>query len=144
MCNYFPYPLCVFVQTGERLQSQTVEDCSSCHIEILNSRPPLGETAPLTDPEALNTLLPSAGSLSVSCVPDYCPQSVTASWNRPALQQITCLTNETYFHTLQEDLSEVQQIPEIKSSVEPSESLQEPSCSVIYGYISNETYKVQS
>ncbi|XP_049435302.1 leukemia inhibitory factor receptor isoform X1 [Epinephelus fuscoguttatus] len=119
-------------ETGERLQSQKVEECSCCDIEIVNSRPPLDET--------LNTL-PSPGSKSFSpTLPlqvDYCPQSVTVSWDTPDLQQITCITNKTYLPTAVEDLSEAEGVTEIKSSCETSESLLE-SCSVIYGYISND------
>ncbi|XP_074495372.1 leukemia inhibitory factor receptor isoform X2 [Sebastes fasciatus] len=132
-------------ETGERLQAQKVEECISCDIEILNTKPPVAETTKLRDPEPLSTL-PSPGSQSApsasspSCVPllqsDYCPQSVTVFWDRPALQQVTCITNKTYLHTVKEDLSEAQ-VNEIKSSSEPSESLQEPF-SVIYGYIAND------
>ncbi|XP_042344411.1 leukemia inhibitory factor receptor [Plectropomus leopardus] len=127
-------------ETSEKLQSQKVEECSCCDIEILNSRPLLEET--------MNSL-PSPGSqaspltLSLSCVPlqaDYCPQSVTVSWDRPDLQQMVCISNKTYLHTVEEDdLSEKQQarIIEIKSGCEPSENLLE-SCSVVYGYISSD------
>ncbi|XP_044051060.1 oncostatin-M-specific receptor subunit beta isoform X2 [Siniperca chuatsi] len=128
-------------ETGERIQSQKVE-CSSCDIEILNTRP-LNETTALRDPEPLNTLQSpgsqsASSTLSFSCVPlhaNYCPQSATV-WDRPILQQIACKTNKTYFYTMEEDSSEAQvMFDEIN---EPSESLQE-SCSVIYSYISNET-----
>lgn len=134
----------MFVQ-AERLQSQKVEECRSCDIEILSTRPPPNETTTLRDPEALNTL-PSPGSLaspstlSLSRVPlqaGYCPQMVMLLWDGPALQQIEGITNKTYFHTTEEDLSEAQQV--IFSEVnELSESLQE-SCSVTYGYISKDT-----
>ncbi|XP_078107293.1 leukemia inhibitory factor receptor isoform X1 [Sander vitreus] len=125
-------------EIGERLQSQKVEECSCCDIEILNTRPLLDETTALRDAEPMNTL-PSPGSqpfpsaLSLSCVPlqtEYCPQSVKQ----------TCISNKTYLHTNEEDLSEAQQVmlTDIKSSLESSESLQESSC-VIYGYIVSET-----
>lgn len=130
---------------AERLQSQKVEECSSCEIEILNTRPPLNETTTLRDPEPLSTL-PSPGSqaspstLSLSRVPlqaDYCRQSVMVLWEGPALQQIAGVTNKTCFHTTEEALGEAQQVM-FSELNEPPESLQE-SCSVIYGYISKDT-----
>lgn len=135
----------MFVQTIEKMQSQKVEECSSCNIEILNNRPPLNETTARSDPEPRNTV-PSPGSqsspstLPLSCVllhTDYCPQSVTVLWGRPALQQTACITNKTYFQTMEMgDWSEAQVM--LNETSAPSESLQE-SCSVIYGYISNDT-----
>ncbi|XP_029295925.1 leukemia inhibitory factor receptor [Cottoperca gobio] len=125
-------------ETGERLQSQKMAECISCDIEILTSTPLLNETTALRDPEPPNAP-PCPGSqsspstMSLSSVPlqqDYVPQSVTAF-----PQQITCITNDSYFHTREEDLSE------IKSSVEPPESLTE-SCSVTHGYIPNNTSEV--
>ncbi|XP_070761070.1 leukemia inhibitory factor receptor [Enoplosus armatus] len=121
-------------ETDKRLQSQKLEECSSCNIEILNTRPPLTETTTLRDPEPLNTSPASQSSPStlplsrVTLQADYCPQSTTVLWYRPALQQIQCMTNKTYFHTMEED-SEVNEI---------NARLQE-SCSVMYGYISNDT-----
>uniref|UniRef100_UPI0037E7C2D6 leukemia inhibitory factor receptor isoform X2 n=1 Tax=Semicossyphus pulcher TaxID=241346 RepID=UPI0037E7C2D6 len=120
-------------ETSQMLQSQKPEECRSCEIEILITRPPLRETA-LTDPEALNAPPPP-----LSCVPlqgEYCPQR----WDSAALQQSTCITNKTYFHTIEKDFSETQQVrlSDITSSFEPPESPQD-SCNVIYGYISNDT-----
>ncbi len=130
-------PLCIFAQINERLQAPEVEQCSSCDIEILNVKPPLNETT--TQP--LNTL-PSPGSSpstsSPSCVllpADYCPQSGLCG--RPAHQQMICVTNKSYLSTVEEDLTEKQGI--ISENTEPSESLQE-SCSVVFGYISNDTF----
>ncbi|XP_042276180.1 oncostatin-M-specific receptor subunit beta [Thunnus maccoyii] len=133
-------------QTGEWLQTQRVEECISCDIEILNIRPPLNQTTTLRDPELLNTpssvFQSSPSSLSPSCEPlhsDYCPQSATVFWDTQTLQEITYIANKTYFHTMKEDLSEPQQDESSEiTSFEPSECLQE-SCCVIYGYISNET-----
>lgn len=135
----------MFVQTVERLQPQKVEECSCCEIEILNTRPPPNETTTLRDPEHLDTL-PSPGpqssssTLLLAYVPleaDYCPQSVMVLQNKPAPQQITYMTNKTYFHPMKEDLPEAKQAMFSEIS-EPSETPQE-LCSVIYGYISNDT-----
>ncbi|XP_028434715.1 leukemia inhibitory factor receptor isoform X2 [Perca flavescens] len=121
-------------ETSEQLQSQKVEECRCCNIEILNTRPLLDETTALRDAEPMNTLpspgsQPSPSALSLSCVPlqtEYCPQSVTVSCDRTTLQQ-TCISNKTYMHTIEEDLSEAQQVMLRESS------------SVIYGYIFSET-----
>ncbi|KAF1389404.1 hypothetical protein PFLUV_G00073080 [Perca fluviatilis] len=95
-------------ETSERLQSQKVEECSFCDIEILNTRPLQDETTALRDAEPMNTL-PSPGSQlspsasSLSCVPlqtEYCPQSVTVSCDRTILQQ-TCISNKTYMHNIE-------------------------------------------
>ncbi|XP_034547122.1 leukemia inhibitory factor receptor isoform X2 [Notolabrus celidotus] len=125
-------------ETGDRLQSEKPEECTSCNIEILNTRPFLTETTQ-GDPEDLNTSPSPAPALDLplSCVPfqtDYCPQL----WDGAALEQNTCITNQTYFHTMEEDLSETHvMLADIKSTLELSESQQE-SCNVICGYISNE------
>lgn len=129
--SHYHDPLCMFAQISERLQAQEVEECSSCDIEILNSKLPLNETTtePLNAP-------PSPGSQSrLPLHTDYCPQSVLC--HRPDPQQWTNVTNETYFHTVEEDLTEKQEI-RFSGISEASESLQE-SCSVVFGYISNET-----
>lgn len=127
-------PLCMFAQTVEWLQSQRVDECSSCDIEILYNRPPLNEPTTLSDGLPQSTP-PSPGSQS--CPPlqaEYCPQSVTVLLrDREAL---LCVTNKAYFHTAEEYLSEAQ--VRLSDIYEPSESLQE-SCSVEYGYISNDT-----
>ncbi|XP_070690651.1 leukemia inhibitory factor receptor [Pempheris klunzingeri] len=110
-------------ETVERLQSQKVEECVSCDIEILNTRPPLNETAPLRDPQHPNALPPPT-SMSLSCVPlqaDYCAQAVTAGWNRPDLLQKSCITNKTYFYPMEENVLEAQAI--FSEINEPSESL---------------------
>lgn len=128
-----------FLQETERLPPQKPEECISCDIEILNPRP--FQTEPtLRDPEPLNTSppSPSASPLLLSCdsyQADYCPQL----WDGAALQQTTCITNRTYFHTMEEDPSETQDVvfPDFKSSFEHFEILPE-SCHVISGYISNE------
>ncbi|XP_059192738.1 leukemia inhibitory factor receptor [Centropristis striata] len=136
-------------ETSEWLQSQKVEECSSCDIEILNTKPLLNQTAVLRDPEPLSTLpspgsqsSPSASSLSyVPLEAHYFPQSVTVFWESPAVQQITSVTNKTYLCTMEEeDFPEAQpdKFTEIKSSFEPSDIQQVP-CSVIYGYVSNDT-----
>ncbi|XP_054467793.1 leukemia inhibitory factor receptor [Anoplopoma fimbria] len=125
-------------ETAKQLQSQKVEECSSCVIEILTTRPPLAVTTALTHPEPLPG---SQSSPSLSCVPlqaDYCPQSVTVLWDGPALQPIACIKIKTYLRTMDEDLPEAQvMFTGIHSSFEPSESQQE-SCSVMYAYISND------
>ncbi|KAM7391310.1 hypothetical protein PAMP_022010 [Pampus punctatissimus] len=129
-------------ETCEQLQSQSVEECVSCDIEILNIKPLLNENT-LRDPELLNTpSLAAFQSLSPSCEPlqvCYFPQSATDLCGTETFQQTIYTENKTYFGTMEEDFSESQQVAssEITSS-EPSElSLQE--CSVIYGYIINET-----
>ncbi|CAJ1069255.1 leukemia inhibitory factor receptor isoform X1 [Xyrichtys novacula] len=130
-------------ETGERLNSQSPEECRSCDIEILNTRPLLTETTILGHPEHLNTtplLAPgsSPSALPLSCVPhhaEYCPQL----WDQAVLQQTTCITNETYFHTMERDPSETQGVTlsDIKISLNFSDCQQEP-CNVMSGYISNE------
>lgn len=110
----------MFAQTVEWMQSQRVDECSSCDIEILSDGLP-------------QSTLPSPGSQS--CPPlqaEYCPQSVTVMLrDREAL---LCVTNKAYFQTAEEDLAQVR----LSDVYEPSESLQE-SGSVEYGYISNDT-----
>ncbi|KAJ4941988.1 hypothetical protein JOQ06_011859 [Pogonophryne albipinna] len=244
-------------ETGERLQALKVEECSTCDIEILNSRPLLKETSALRDPAPLNpppspapqnpppspapqnpppspapqnpppspapqnpppspapqnpppspaplnpppppaplnappspaplnappspaplnappspaplnappspaplNAQPSPAPLNIPSSPapqssapitslssvlletGYCPQSVTVLRDRPDVQQMTCINNNnTFYHTVEEDSSEAQQLmfSEIKSSFEPSDSVHD-LCSVIYGYISNNT-----
>ncbi|KAM7415884.1 hypothetical protein PAMA_018107 [Pampus argenteus] len=128
-------------ETCERLQSQRVEECVTCDIEILNIRPLLNENTP-KDPELLNTpSLAAFQSVSPACEPlqvCYFPQSATVLCGTETFQETIYTENKTYFGTTGEDLSESQQVAssEITSS-EPSECLQE-SCSVIYGYIINE------
>ncbi|XP_076587335.1 leukemia inhibitory factor receptor isoform X2 [Chaetodon auriga] len=134
-------------EASERLQSQQMEECSSCDLEILNTRPVVNGTITPSDLEPLNTP-PSPGSqpprsiFSLSCVSlqeDYCPQSATALWDRTAPRQMVCVTNKTYFHTMEADLTAAQQavFSEINES---SESLQE-TCSIeYYGYISYDTF----
>lgn len=144
--NIRPPELDNFLDEAERLQSQE-EECRTCDIEILNTRPPPNETNTLRDPEPLNTLpslgppaFPSILSLSISPVQlqaDYCPQSVSMLWDGPAVHQISVITNKTYFHMMGGDFSEAPQV--IFNEVnEPSESPHE-SCSVVYGYISKDT-----
>lgn len=137
----------MFEQTDEWLQSQKVEECISCDIEILNTRPPLNKTTRLKEPELLNTPCPSASQsspsfFSSSCGPlqtDYYPQSAAMLWETQNLGQSTCIANKSYLDTIENDLSEPQQVASSEiTSFEPSECMQE-SCSVIYGYISNET-----
>lgn len=103
------------VQTAERLQSQEVEECSRCDIEILNTEAGFDDAARLINVEPLDTQV-SRGSQStpsteaLSCVPlhtDYCPQTVTVFSEGQALQQIPCVSNKTYFHNVEQDLSEV-------------------------------------
>ncbi|XP_022621028.1 leukemia inhibitory factor receptor-like isoform X3 [Seriola dumerili] len=131
-------------EAGERVQSHKVEECISCDIEILNTRPLLTEATTLRDPEPLNTLCSPGSQSSPSSLSEphkgYCPQSAELLSERPAPQQITCITNKSYFHTTVEDFSEPQEVTnsEIKSTSEPSDCLQE-SCSVVSGYISNDT-----
>ncbi|KAK9523056.1 hypothetical protein VZT92_019485 [Zoarces viviparus] len=122
-------------EIAEWLRPQRAEECSSCDIEILNTGPPLDETTALRDPD------PGPGpQSSPSAWPllqaDYCPQSVPALWGGPALQTITCVTNETYLHT-GEDLFEAQEIPftGIQSKFE--------SAGVLYAYISIDGFKVK-
>ncbi|XP_073322066.1 leukemia inhibitory factor receptor [Pagrus major] len=124
-------------ETSEWLQSQRVDECSSCDIEIVYTRPPLSEPTTLSVAGPLSTL-PSPGSQSCLLLRDeYRPQSVTVLLgDRADLHQVPCVTNKTYFHALEEDLSEAQ--VRLSEIYEPSESLQE-SCSVEYGYISNDT-----
>ncbi|XP_036954638.1 oncostatin-M-specific receptor subunit beta isoform X1 [Acanthopagrus latus] len=121
-------------ETVEWLQPQRVDECSSCNIEILYTRPPLNEPTTLSDAGPQSTP-PSPGTHS--CPPlqaEYCPQSVTVLLrDREAL---LCVTNKAYFHTVEEDLSEAQ--VRLSETCEPSESLQ-GSCSVEYDYISNGT-----
>ncbi|XP_074527018.1 leukemia inhibitory factor receptor [Halichoeres trimaculatus] len=128
-----------FLQETERLPSQKPEECISCDIEILNTRPFLIETTQ-RDLEPLNTPPPSppASSLLLSCEAyqmEYCPQL----WDGAALQQTTCITNRTYFDTTEEDPSDTQEIvfPDFKPSFELFESLPE-SCHVTSGYLPNE------
>ncbi|GLD54248.1 leukemia inhibitory factor receptor-like isoform X1 [Lates japonicus] len=136
-------------ETGERVQPHKVEECISCDIEILNTHPPLNESTTRRDPEPLN--MPpspcsqfSAPSLSPTCVPlqDYCPQSAPLLFEGPAPQQITCITNKSYFNSTVGYLFQPQEVAfsEIKPSFEPPDCLQE-SCSVVYGYISSDTMK---
>lgn len=124
----------MLAQTVEWLQPQRVDECSSCDIEILYTRPPLNEPTTLSDAGPQSTP-PSPGTHS--CPPlqaEYCPQSVTVLLrDREAL---LCVTNKAYFHTVEEDLSEAQ--VRLSETCEPSESLQ-GSCSVEYDYISNGT-----
>lgn len=141
---HYRNPLCMFVQASERLQAQQVEECSCCDIEILNTRPFVNATTTLSDPEPLSTPPPPGSrsppsTLSLARVPlqaDYCPQSTTVFWDSTALQHTACVTNKTYFHTMEKDLSEAQRAMSSESN-ERSESLQE-SCSDVYGYISND------
>ncbi|XP_071339602.1 leukemia inhibitory factor receptor isoform X2 [Trachinotus anak] len=133
-------------EAGERVQSQKVEECVSCDIEILNSRSDLNEATTLRDPEPPSRP-PSPGSQSsrssssASCVQPqgYCPQSATLLWEGPAFQQITCILNKNYFQPMVEDFFEPQDVTlsDINSSFDPSECLQESSC-VIYGYVSTD------
>ncbi|XP_041793411.1 leukemia inhibitory factor receptor [Chelmon rostratus] len=131
-------------EASERLQAQQVEECSCCDIEILNTRPFVNATTTLSDPEPLSTPPPPGSrsppsTLSLARVPlqaDYCPQSTTVFWDSTALQHTACVTNKTYFHTMEKDLSEAQRAMSSESN-ERSESLQE-SCSDVYGYISND------
>lgn len=135
-------------ETDRRLHSQEVEECISCVIEIVNTRPPLTETTTLIEPEPANILLlPGSDSSPASTTPsfepiqgDYCPQSATLRWDRPTPQRITSITNKSYLYSVVEDNSEPQEITSnvIKFSANPSECMQE-SCAVIYGYISNAT-----
>lgn len=101
------------LETDQRLQSLKTEECICCDIEIVTIRPPPNETA------------------------DYCPQSATLFLDRPALQQITSITNKSYFYTSGENFSEQQEV-RLGEITQPSECLQE-SCAVIYGYISSDT-----
>ncbi|XP_063753933.1 leukemia inhibitory factor receptor isoform X2 [Eleginops maclovinus] len=135
-------------ETGERMHALKVEEYRSCDIEILNSRPLLKETTALRDPAPPNTLpslasqssAPTTSLSSVLLETGYCPQSATVLRDRPDIQQMTSIKNEPFHHTMEEDSSEAQQLmfSEIKSSFEPSGSVHD-SCSVIYGYISNNT-----
>ncbi|XP_071775502.2 leukemia inhibitory factor receptor isoform X1 [Centroberyx gerrardi] len=140
-------------ETSERLQSQTVEECVSCDIEILPAGTPVTETTTLIDPELLNAPSSSASqsstlSSSALCMPpqaDYRPQSTAVRWESPVFQQVTSVTNQSYCSTIGGDFSEPQQvapkgISEI-NSLESSESLQE-SWSVMSGYISNDALSV--
>lgn len=112
--------VCLFVQTADRLQSQEVEECSRCDIEILNTGPRFDDTARLSNPEPLDTQI-SCGSqsspspVSLSCVPlqgDYCPQSVIVLWEEQALQQMTCFSSKSYFRNTEQDMSEVNKLSE--------------------------------
>ncbi|XP_026177146.1 oncostatin-M-specific receptor subunit beta [Mastacembelus armatus] len=120
-------------KTDERVLHHKVEDCISCDIEILDTHPPLNE--------AIN----QASSMALSCAPlqaDYRPQSAVLLCTTPALQQIKCIANRSYFDPMAGDVSEPQvTFSEIKSSFEPSDCLQE-SCSIICDYISSDTLQL--
>lgn len=136
----------MFVQASETVLSHKLEECISCDIEILNTRPPLNETTTLRDPEPVSELpspasqpfTPSLSPSSVSFQADYCPQSATLLCDKEAGQQTTCIINKSYFHSMVDSVSGPQQVTsEIKLSIEPDD-LQE-SCSVVYGYIYSDT-----
>ncbi|KAM4576175.1 leukemia inhibitory factor receptor isoform 2-T2 [Odontesthes bonariensis] len=130
-------------QTAQRLQSQKVEECISCDIEILNIRPLLSEKTSVRDAELTKTLcspcFPSSiSSKSPTCVPlqvDYHPQSAILLWDRPTPEQMICVTNKSYLRPVVENHSEPQEatISGKSFSFEPSE------CAVIHGYISDDT-----
>ncbi|XP_061585467.1 leukemia inhibitory factor receptor [Cololabis saira] len=133
-------------ETDQWTQSQRVEECICCDIEILNVKPLLNQTNLKGDPE-LKMLCspgtePCALSVSPSCEPvqaDYRPQSDTLLWDRPAQQQMMCIANKSYLSTADEILKPHESIfSEISSNFEISVCQQE-SCTVIYGYISEKT-----
>ncbi|KAF7659157.1 hypothetical protein LDENG_00002370 [Lucifuga dentata] len=112
-----------FYETSEKLQSQTVEECVICDIEILNA--------------------PSASASPSSCSPawvpliSHChPQLPAEIPERSDLQKITNINNKSYFHTLEEDFSEPQVTFDEITNLKVSGCLQK-SCSIIDGYISN-------
>ena len=142
------YTFCIFAQTAQRLQSQRVEECICCDIEILNIRPLLTETTSVRDAELTNTLCSpcspsSISSKSPNCVSlqaEYHPQSAILLQDRPTPQQMTCVTNKSYLRPVVENHSEPQQATTSGRSFssEPSDCLQE-SRALIYGYISDDS-----
>ncbi|KAG7489235.1 leukemia inhibitory factor receptor-like isoform X2 [Solea senegalensis] len=130
-------------QTGERVPSHKMEECITCDIEILNSHRPLLKPSTLRDPVFMSTQF-SDSSLSPLCVvpvKDYCPHSVTPPCERPALQQITCMTNRSYFYPMVDESSQTRgemTSSEVKPSFDLSDG-QQSSCTVTYGYVSNDT-----
>ncbi|KAM3867636.1 leukemia inhibitory factor receptor [Diretmus argenteus] len=130
-------------ETSERLQSETVEECVSCDIEILNAKPSRSETTTLIDREHPPSFSASTfPSFSPICMPlqtDYCPQSTAVLRESPVLQQITSIANRSYFDIV-EDFSGSQDASKDISEItclEPSEKVQE-SWSVVDDYISND------
>ncbi|XP_041855246.1 leukemia inhibitory factor receptor [Melanotaenia boesemani] len=115
----FVYPAGMNIKTPEfdnylyemdqRLQSQRVEDCICCDIEILNIKPLLDETTTIGNPELTNTLCSTISQSALSITPsscvvlqtDYHPQAAVV-WDRPTPQQMTCITNKSYLHCCQE------------------------------------------
>uniref|UniRef100_A0A3Q2QCQ8 Leukemia inhibitory factor receptor-like n=1 Tax=Fundulus heteroclitus TaxID=8078 RepID=A0A3Q2QCQ8_FUNHE len=72
--------LLFFAQTDQKLQSQKVEECISCDIEVLNIKPLWHESSTLMDPECADPMcstgsLPSLAPSSVPIQTGYCPQS---------------------------------------------------------------------
>ncbi|KAM6930889.1 leukemia inhibitory factor receptor [Xenentodon cancila] len=134
-------------ETDQRLQSQSVEECICCDIEILSVKPLLNQTDLRGDPELTKMLCspgtePCASFESPSCEPeqaDYRPQSEILQWERPALQQMMCIANKSYLGTTDDNQRPHESVfSEISYNSEPSVCQQE-SCTVIYGYISENT-----
>ncbi|XP_058493211.1 oncostatin-M-specific receptor subunit beta isoform X2 [Solea solea] len=137
-------------QTGERVPSHKMEECITCDIEILNSHPPLVKPSTLRENRPVFMSTPSPGSQSSDSSPsppcvvpvqDYCPHSVTPLREGPALQQITCMANKSYFYPMVEESPETQgetTSSEVKASFDLSDG-QQSSCTVTYGYVSNDT-----
>ncbi|KAI4820266.1 hypothetical protein KUCAC02_028250 [Chaenocephalus aceratus] len=97
-------------ETGERLQALKVEECSTCDIEILNSRPLLKETSALRDPAPMNpppspaplNLPPSPAPLNpppTSCSPEptalSCSPEPTALSCSPEPTALSCSPEPT-------------------------------------------------
>ncbi|KAM3610502.1 uncharacterized protein V6R79_004825 [Siganus canaliculatus] len=93
-------------EISERLQSQDVEECSSCDIEVLDVRSALNEPGPLNVLTSPPYPLLASSSSYVPLQADYRPQSVTVLQGRAASQQVACVTNRTYFGTAEKDESE--------------------------------------
>lgn len=135
----------MLLQTSEKLQLQTVEECVICDIEILNVRLPLTKMSTLTDPELQNAPPTSASPSSVSsrspaCVPlisHYCPQSSAELPQISDFQKPTSVINKSYFHTMEEDFFEPQQVTFSDITIVKASDCLQASCSVTEGYISN-------
>ncbi|XP_072243660.1 leukemia inhibitory factor receptor isoform X2 [Leuresthes tenuis] len=92
-------------EAAQRLQSQRVEECICCDIEILNIRPRLNETTSVTDTLCSPCSPSSISSKSPTCVPlkaEYHPQSAILLQDRPTPQQMTCVINKSYLRPVVE------------------------------------------
>ncbi|KAM4579157.1 leukemia inhibitory factor receptor [Fundulus diaphanus] len=123
-------------ETDRKLQSQKVEECISCDVEVLNIKPLWHESSTLRDPECADPMC-SPGSLPSSSVPiqtGYWPQSAVLLFERATNQEMVAISNKSYLSPI----AEPQQVEfsQIRSGFETSDSLQ-GSCAAVYGYISD-------